>query len=252
MSGLFELTNMLGVLQVGRDPEWTEQLDISGDPEYAGAPSRANCGVYLQNTVQALVKVVMRREAHRRTCYVTPGTFDATTTYTTTIGGHAVPATGATLAALLTAIVAAIVADADANPLVTATVIDADDDGTNDSVRLVGKAEADYSLAVSKTGGTGTITATADPLTATARLWDTGKGPNAPGRTGTSSGDPGAWTGCADAEYALTRRGMTERFPVPGLERLYVELDDVAGHASDSGVTYTPRVFIGPCVAETE
>ncbi len=253
MSTLYELTNLLGVLQVGRAPQWSEQVDEAAEPAYDGAPATSDSGVDLQNAVQAMVCVNLRREAHRRTCIVTPGTFDAATTYTITVSGTGITATGASLSALLTALVAAVVANGTVNALVTATVYDDDGDGTNDSVKIVGKAEADYGIGVSATSGTGTIAVTADPSTAALRLWGVGAGPNAPGRTGTSSGDPGVWAYVSAQTYALAYRGFLERFAVAGMERLYVELASVAGPASDTGSpTYTPHVWIGPCVQETD
>ncbi len=251
-SAMYERANLLAILSVGDTPEWHEQVDGGGDAEYDGPPDNSAAGVDLDGAVKTLVFVQLRREVHRRTVYIRPGTFDAATTYTAIIGGTSVGSTGASLALLLADIASDINANGTTSLLVSATVVDTDGDDVNDAVRLVGLAEADYSIDVSVAAGTGTITAEADPSSCTARLYATGAGPNAPGRlpVDPESNDPGVWLYINGQLYTVGYRGLAERFDTPGLGRLYVELDSVAGHASDGAslVSYTPHVWIGPGV----
>jgi hypothetical protein len=236
--GAFEKANDLAILSGGRKPAWEEET------AYTGAPSSTTSGVYLDNTLHALVAVTLRETAHRRTARLTITTADLTANYVVTIDGVAVTydaaAGGAANAEdIIQGIAAAIVASGPASAIVTASAVDDDDDSTDDTVLLVGAAEADYTLDIAATG-TGELAAVADPMSGALRAWIKGRSANA----------PAAWLLAYDAEYTITRRGFVERFDVGGLERLYVELYDLAGTGDGGDVTYAAKVEIGPCVIE--
>ena len=237
MSALYDTANRLAVLSGARVPQWETQLGHDGtsgtDPD--GYPSSAAAGVDLVNSVQALVAVEMRAAVHRRRAVVTVTTLDLTADYTVTINGTACVATGvhANLDGLLTEI--ALIINTNVPSVVTATA-----DLTADSVTIVSDTNADYTITMSATG-TGVLAIEADPTVATLRLWAKCR----------SSSAPNTWIEVLDQEFALTHVGFLERFDVPGLDRIYVEVADVDGTGDGASVTYTfPTVKIGPCVAE--
>ena len=177
----------------------------------------------------------------------TPSTWPAT--YTVTVDGNAVsydasaasPAP-ADAADVLEDLAAAINADGTVGALVNAEALDEDGDGTVDTVRLRGLGEADYSIAVSATGGAA-LTCEADPASCSARVWLSARGTGAlpPGWRVPNGGELGE----------ITRRGFDERLGTGGCSRAYVEIHSITGVSSDgAGVTYVPRVFVGPGVAE--
>lgn len=236
--GTFEKANDLAILSGGRKPAWEEETS------YTGAPTSTTSGVYLDNTLHAIVAVTLREEAHRRTARLTLDVVDLTAVYTVTIDGNAVAydagAGGAANAEdIIQGIAAAIVASGPASAIVTASAEDEDDDSTDETVLLVGVAEADYTLDIAATG-TGELAAVADPMTGALRGWIKAREASA----------PAAWLLAYDADYTITRRGFMERFDVGGLERLYVEVYDLAGTGDGVDVTYAAKVEIGPCVIE--
>lgn len=237
--GKHETATELAILSAGRNPQWVAQED------YTGAPTLASSGVYLENALKAPVVVALRESAHRRTARVTVAVLDNTAGYTITIDGNAVNyvATGDTEEELIQALAAAITADtpAGAGDVVTATAVDTDDDGLDDTLLLVGKAEAFWTLTVGASG-TGELLAVADGDQATMRVWGYPKGSN--------DDTPEVWTLIFDAVYTLTERGFLERFDVGGISRLYIELDGLDGTGDGAEVTYAATVRIGPCVTE--
>ena len=231
--GAFEKANDLAILAGGRKPQWEEQAT------YTGAPSTPSSGVYLENALAAAIAIGLREEAHRRTARVTVDTLDLAADYTVTIGGVACTAAGphASLAALLSAIDVAV--DAGAGATVPASVTDEDGDSVDDTVLIVGDAEADWTIAVSATG-TGVLDCVADASTGAMRVWAKMREDDA----------PDAWLLVYDQDLLLTRRGFLERYEIGGLDRIYVELYDLT-YAGDGGtVTYSAEVKIGPCVVE--
>lgn len=239
--GKFEIANDLAILAAGRNPQWASQ---SGG--FAGTPDGDGDGLYLEDSVVTLVDVGLREEVHRRTARVTATTLDLAADYTVTINGTACVATGAHADrdAMINELVAAINASAQAG-VVTATAVDDDDvaGGVDTTVLIRGDVDTEFSIDISATG-TGVLACVADASSAVLRMW----------HTYATNGDdtPDGWRHPFDAEYTIDWRGFGERFSTSGLDRLFVEVDDIAGHASDGGsVTYTdPVIRIGPCVTE--
>ena len=247
--GLYEDLNRAGLLAIGLIPEWVDQDDAAAD--YTGAPTGASSGVYLQDSPKTLVQVNAREAVHRREARVQVTVADLTTTvYTVTVSGTAVVYDAsaelpANLAALVAGIAAAIEADAAAT-----LVVDAVTDPDNpDTVLLTGKAEADWYLDVSVAGGTGALAATAAATGFDVRCYTTPGGLVKQG----STGKPNGWAKPVDASYpGNDYRGFVERLDTAGLDRLYVEVDNITKHASDgASVTATiAKVMVGPAVLE--
>lgn len=216
--GLFETLNRLGVLSVGRRPEWKLQTTTTGPPASAGA------GVSIAGSVKTLVSISLREDAAFHTARVSI-TYAAATTYKVTVGATALTVAAITDAATtLQSIATAINANPVANLLVLATVED-------DQVVIRGLSQAGFAAAGEITAGTGTITVTQDATEATAYVYLLAGGFGA---------RPPQWTlarnGTLDAEF----RGLTERLDTAGFDRMYVEV------VVDGSCT----VHIGPGVVE--
>lgn len=246
--GLFEDLNSAGLRAIGLVPQW---VDVAA-AQYTGAPDSASDGVYLEDSPRALVYVAVREDVSLRTSRVVITSYDLTVTvYTVTIDGNAVvydasvelPATNA---ALLEGIRDKINNDATVKLIVTA---DVDPDNT-DTVRIKGDAEADYSINVTAVGGTGTLTFNADASTFDLRGYCTSGGIVKSG----SVGNADRWVSPLDFYYTSNNyRGFMERFDVAGLDRLAVELENIAGHGSDGGsiTLNVAGVMIGPTVIQS-
>jgi len=229
----YEEANKLAVLNGIEDVNWAEQT------AWTGAPTGGSVGISVLASQVAMLALSMRRyDVSKRTCFVQI-TYDAATTYTVNVDGNSVgTAANASLLQTLTDIRDNIIAD---NPgafdVVTATLADLDGDGINDAVKLVGKAEADYSLVISVAGGAGTVTAVADPTDGSYRLF------RAP--TGISSAAvPPSWRLVEEGD--LRYQGKAENYNVGGTERLYVEYHSLGGLGDSGTITYNPRADIGP------
>lgn len=242
----FSLANTLAQLQVGRQPSWAAVTLANA----SGIPDSATDGVSLGNAVVALLAVRPRVDAHRRKGVITV-THDATTTYTVTIDGTAISkATPTSADDCLIDLRDLILADttvgaAASSPTVTARCLDSDGEVTDGTaaggnaattLEVLGLVEADWSLAVSVSGGSGTITATVDAAAATVTLWGH---PRDPGVQGLSEG----WFKLPGGSFPLDSGGMLERFEVAGVDRLYPQLNHVTGVAGD-GATVTQTVAV--------
>lgn len=239
----FETANRLAVLNGNEDPNWSEQTT------HTNAPTSASSGINVQAAQVATVAISLRKEdVTKRTVYVQI-TFDAATTYTTNIDGNAVATVGNTSELqTLTDIRDDINADtpAGAGDVVTASLVDLDGDGTDDAVKLVGKAEADYTFVISVAAGAGTIVGVqCDPENAKARVWRFADAV-------TSTAKPPTWrtipvdVAKLPAFNALDYRGVEETFNAGGASRFYVETYDLTASADTGTIAYTTRVDIGP------
>ncbi|MFU8802634.1 MAG: hypothetical protein ACNA8W_02385 [Bradymonadaceae bacterium] len=224
--GAFELLNRLGILSIGRRPEWKT-------PASTGIPTSPTAGVSIAGAVKTMVWLECREELHRRTARVTI-TNDAATTYTVTIGGNAVATGGeATLEATIDAMVEDINTDVDAGALVVASREGAGDDSV---LLLRGAGSADYTLTVGAETGSGTIDFTADATTAEVWVYLYADG----------IGDkPEGWAIAKDGHWGdigdeIDFRGITERLETAGYSRCAVEV------VADGAV----QVQIGPGVME--
>lgn len=237
--GKFETANLLAIVAAGRNPQWVEQT------AYEDPPTSASDGTYLEEAVVTLVRVDLRETLSARTAYFVIDAVDLTAVYELVLDGTSVTydagGAGATdLDDVLAGIVAAVQGNVTTNALVNVTVVDTDDDGVDDAVRIEGRAIDDYTLDYSTTG-TPTVRVLADPATASIRFYATVAG------TGTK---PDGWVQPYDANYPIAFRGFIERFETAGLDRGYVEVYDMACAGDGASVTYTATVTLGPCVVE--
>jgi len=235
-----ELLNELGILSVGRNPEWIEVSDTSG------APDSVSDDVALVDAPTAYILVVLRENAAYRTARVTVGA-DAATVYRTTIydpvtGSAPVevdyaPSSGAgTEEAIVQGIATAINGDATASSIVTAQATDEDDDGTDDTVTVTGDSERDYEISTSIVSGGGTISHTADATRCDVRLWGKMTGQAGPGvdqvPTPWVQVNGGVWSLDGGTSPRLDRRGLVERIHVAGLERVHLEIFNADGQVT--------------------
>lgn len=234
----------LAILSVGRAPVWKALDDL--EPALA-PPAAANSGVALQNAVRTLIYCSLRSNPHHRSARLTIANVDLGAVYTVTVNGievgHDASSGDTDLEDVIEGIVDAINSDADASGVVTATAIDTDDDEVVDAVRLDGIGPEDYSVAFSG-DGSATCTCRTEYATATLRPWYTMG-------SRVSETPPQPWVASGDA-YEVDWRGRVERLDTAGLDRLHLELEDLAGVPGDgAGVTYAdPTLAIGPCLAE--
>lgn len=216
--GLFETLNRLGVLSVGRRPEWQQQLATTGPPASTGA------GVSIAGSVRALVSISLREDAAFHTARVSL-TYAAATTYKVTIGATSISVAATTdEATTLQSIATAINADSVANLLVLAAAED-------DQVVIRGRAQPAVAVVVETTAGTGTISVTQDATEATAYVYLLAGGLGA---------KPATWTLARNGTLDADVRGLTERLDTAGFDRMYVEV------VADGTCT----VHIGPGVVE--
>jgi hypothetical protein len=136
-------------------------------------PTSTSNGYDVGESLVAFLKCSLRRDAGR-VCTITVDTFDGSATYTCDLGAAstAVVASPADLGGLLSAWKTAIeaLADADGDPIATAAIFDADGDGTDDSLRIVGLKPAGYRFAVSATGSAA-LALTLDPDSCTVDVY---------------------------------------------------------------------------------
>lgn len=272
-----ELVTFLSVLQGGRTPSWCEQTDQpdgSGNPSFTGAPSSAGSGVSLQpagtisdgasqgGALWSILHVQLREDVSKRTARVTALHYVNGETYTITIGGNAVAVVGgATWADCVVALVAALPGVPAAALLVTFTAVDADGDGTVDTLLIRGKAEAGWSLGLTTTGAA-TMLAAADPASCTARAYWYCAGSAESSATLAPSG----WGADAANTWTVTYRGLNTRCQTGGRSRAYCELSSLTGDVGDAAAGANvihyydvptvsssrtgARVFWGPAVDE--
>ena len=171
-------------------------------------------------------------------------------TVTVTINGIAVAyfiAPGDTAQEVIDGLILALALTA-ASLVVTFTGVDADEDGDDDTLLILGTDENDYSVALTVTVGGTSMVALADPSTATLRLYAVA------GPEGGGSGNPAGWYQPDGAEFHLDNRNFMERFNTAGTDRMAAELI-VAGVAGDNAaagtsLTYVQHVYVGPCAME--
>lgn len=259
MPDLFTTVNQLSILAIGRRVQWVRQtlpaLTGSGTPAGASIPkpSSPTDGHFLQNSPTTLIAIDLREVPTVKTCKVTVPTVDLTGTYTTIVDGNLVTfvAAAADLNALIIAWRDFINASAPTNTIVIASGEDSTGaGGTFDTLVIKGLTVTDYSLVIAATTGTGVVAGVYDASSAMARLFGTHK-------SFSSTGDPIAlWHKANDALYQIDTDNFIERFDTAGLDRGYVELFEVRGHALDGVGTsasfiYAARVTFGPSVQET-
>jgi hypothetical protein len=242
----YSTATTIAVLMGGRTPVWSTQDAVgSGSP-----PSLPTDGVVLQGAVKALAHVQLRDNPAYRSAIVSVSTLVLTSTYTVTINGTSVAydanAGGAVdLEDVVDGIAAAINANVTAAAVVTASSYAASGTGARDRVKIVGDSAEDWSISVTAGGGAG-LECVADLTGALVQTWWV------PGARAGSM-PPAIWSATEEA-YVADRRGYLERLDCAGLDRMYLQVYDKAGHPRDGAmVTYrSPVISIGPCLSEVE
>lgn len=248
MADLYTEATRLAVLQAGRTPVWS-----TVDPDDALLPPTAlDSGVPLQSAVRAMVHVSLRENIAFRTVRLTIPTPDYTGNYglefdfgAGTVNVSYDPTGDVSVANLVDGIAAAIEAEGDVNGFVDAVAVAASGTGPHDTVVITGKYEAGFAFGEPTQVGDGAVfAAVADPNTADMTLWWF-----AGARAGSTP--PALWA--SDGEVReLDRKGWVERLDVAGLDRLHVQVSNIAGDAGDwVEMTYTdPVISVGPCLSE--
>ncbi len=251
-SDLQSLSYLGANLMLGRNPRMEQAFDPKVFPIQNGGD------VDVSTATLAYVNVACREHFAWRTCYFRITTVDLTCTYTITIDGEAVAyvANDASLAIVLQGIVDAINADADVNTVVVAGVYDYDGDGVDDSVRITGLTEDDYSFDGTE-NGTAAIELIADAVSCTARLL------GRPDYSPASSVAVGAallaalgWRAVAmggEMQRSIDAYGWsTDTQPVNGLSALRVLATSSFGHPDDGGdVEQRVTAIVAPCRQES-
>lgn len=260
----FDTVNDLSILLAGRRPEWIRQIDSV----YPNGLPDAGSGVALRNSPRTQVLLDMREEVRHRTARIAIRVLDLTGTYRVFIDANPVDFDAAAAAAaspldVLQGWRDAINADVTVNPIVTASLEDADDDGTDDTLVIRGDTGVDYSIGVSMPVGTAEVDVLADPTGAEARIYLTDKPPKAQGVAAPNAAatgfvgtlGAGDWRQPNGAQYTSGIYGFSEFFDTAGYDRLYVELFNITNPAGDSvgaphTFTLTPRITVGPSILE--
>ena len=241
--------NTEAVLATGRTVQWSHQAS------YTGAPADAAAGVAFDKPVSVYLSVRLREEIHRRTARVTMASLDTGATYTVTLNGTGINyATPSDEDDLITGLRDAIIANGTTNALVSVAALDADGEDVTSSAQpavtllITGKAEADYSIAISATAGA--LACVADAVTASGRLYMKPDGSKANNASGSTDAVPDWRLVSGGGSLSFERRGFFERINAAGSSRVYLELHTLAGDGSDGGgVTYSARVDLGRAVA---
>lgn len=251
MASLFVTTLQLSVLLAARRPAWARQL---GTVFPNGAPISTTDGVFLQNSPKTLFAIDVREVVRARTSRITIRVLDLVGTYRVVVDGNnvdfdAAAAASTTELEVLQGWRDAINADATVKLIVAASLEDASGDGVDDTLKLVGIAEADYSMSTGAPVGAAELDLVLDPAAVEARIFFTH-------RTFATATDPkGDWHLANGAQYAVNQRNFVERLDTGGLDRAYVELFTVTAVAGDviappHTLTYNPVVTIGPAILE--
>lgn len=249
MSAGIALTRELGVRSQGREPVWVQQASNTG------TPAQSNDGVVVSEAIVSSALMALRIDPSVHTSRVEITTADLTlTTYTVTVDGTAVDYDAsvelpADAAALVSGIAQALNDDATVGPLVTASAVDANNDGVFDTVLIVNAAlETTHTTAASASGGSGVVVADEDATAASLRVWirpkyraqDLGSTDNVSGAERVN------WVLPNNGAFGpFDFRGFAERFNSSGFDAIYLEAHTVTG-PSGTGIA---RVIaqVGPC-----
>lgn len=253
-----EQANVDAILSAGRMPRWVEQ------DSYSGAPTSAADGVSFiayepsGGSIVAAYLIALREVVHARTSRVTITNAVAGQTYTVTVGGNAVAVVAATstAAGIIAQLVAALAGVPAAAALVTFTAVDADGDGTVDTLRVRGRAEADYTIGISATGAA-TIACDADPSGANVRMYFYPRRPYTDENVSGTVDEPEVWAINPDGDELLDHRGCARRAFPASWSRGYIELHayshpggDAAGAGGTLSYSAGGGVWWGPAIQE--
>lgn len=254
---IFITASQLAIFTAARKPQWIEQEEANST-----VPTSISVGISMEDAVFAAMTIEVREDVSRRTARVKNTIFDASATWTVTIGGFAVVyVAGAldTFADVLDGLVAQLLLVAGALALVSFTAADEDGDGTNETLLIKGKALADYAIAITVTGGTADFNCDADAVTASLEVWRLPKMSNPKSAGGVV---PRTWSrdriiGVIAREVspvALTTVNFSDFLQVNGYAKVYAQLATVGGVGGDAAVNGAfnnlVRVLFGPALQE--
>lgn len=235
MTDLFQKANEAVLRTAGAETEWEEQSS------YLGRPATTIAGVALNGSIATSLGIDLRKEVHRRSVSVSIKTSSLTDTYTLTLDGTSVNYDAAAGGALddgdvLNGLKAAVVGNGTTNVLVTVETYDDDDDGIDDRLEIVGQGEDDFSVAWSSSSA-GELAIEADASSCDYVVWLVPEG----------SKSPLVWRKAGNGLFTgVDSSGEDRRFNTASRSRLYAQLKNILGHASDGGdVTYRARVWVG-------
>jgi hypothetical protein len=260
--GNYELANLFAVLSVGREMDWTDQVDGNGDPTTTDAPTSASDGVSLaakvtKGTPSAGFRCQLRRQAWRRSCRMIPTNIVVGDTFRFTIPSVGdvdyVVAGGDDADAIIDGLIAALPGVGAVDALVTFEGRNDADENTAPFTKLyvATKAEASQPFAGSILGGGGsTFDPKCDAEGASLRMWGCDFDTN-------FAADADTWQLINNGDFTgIDFRGKRERAVTGGVARLYGEYYDVTGDANDDGtgtgctLTYDPHFWVGPAIEE--
>jgi len=218
--GPFELANILAQLGAARNLEWKKQASTDG------APASTNAAVALQNSLRSTLWVQLRENVAHRTARVTVVPNDATE-YWVIIDGTTVSTGGgmggASAETILIMLKDAINADATVSPIVTASVVDTDNSGAVDVLKIEGDDEADYTITAFDDGidpGGPEVKADATAISRV-RVFLYPRG---------TLEVPTTFTLARDQVYDdLDYRGLCERLDIAGFDYAYAEVEGADG-----------------------
>lgn len=187
---IFQTLNRLGILSVGRRPEWQKQTVTAGPP--AGPAS----GIALSGAVKTLVFVSLRKDPRFHRARVQIPVFDDTTDYTITVDGTSYTETGDTAPEVtLEALAVAIGFDRAEAMEDTLTV------------------RADETVTVSAASGSGQIEIVEEEArSADVQVW-------------LYAARLGRWVLANEGAFDVSTGGVTERLSTAGFDRIYVQVD---------------------------
>jgi hypothetical protein len=235
MTDIFALANEAVLRTAGAVSEWEEQVD------HTGRPASTIAGVPLNGSIATTIVVDLRHEIHRRRCVITVETSGLTDTWGLSIDGNAVSYDADVEGAVNDGdVLLGLKADIEATPaaavLVSAEVLDLDDDGVVDTLILYGKGEDDYSIDWSSDAA-GVLGVEADAISCDYIVRTMADGAKA----------PTPWRRAGNGKFdGLDTDGDDRRLNTASRARVHVQTLNVAGHASD-GASVMPvvRVWVG-------
>lgn len=246
--GLFDRANQIAVLSGGQEADWQDQPGVVAVALNGGngVPTGVSDGVALGGALKALVIFDPRLDNAARRVNLAVATIDITETYRVVIDGNvvdydALADAAANLQDILEGLRDEVNNDVTVGALVTASVTDDDGDGIDDTVLLVGKTPAHYTLDHSPHAGgaiLGDLASVAEPDVADLTVWAQAGGKTRPAK-------PGGWRPIPGGFFpGIGEDGFAERFDTASVARLYVQYESLGGTGDDVLITYKPSTVV--------
>lgn len=225
----------LAVLRAGRKPSWTERIvdntaGAAAPLEAKPSPGTTTGVVPLQGAVVGYIKVQCRADPNSKSADVQITGADFAETYTITINAlaHTDAGAGLTEEAVLAEIAGIINAGAQAGNVTAGAVVGA---GPAAKLTITGDIEADFTIAVSTSGGAATMSLVADATFADVEVYLSAKEIPAPKR----------WAFQTNSDLSVDTRNRDTRFFPAGFDDAFVRVVDTDGRVT---------IGIGPAILE--